>query len=92
MGHQEFKETGPTGHQALELIFSPAGCIAKFASHIGLISSGLLTLTVWAIGVLHAVNLLCVLACQCFQHVNVWMSYNLVHTYILHLSQMGSSK
>ena len=43
-------------------------------------------------GLLHAVNLLCVLACQCFQDVNVWMSYNLVHTYILHLSQMGSSE
>lgn len=23
MGHYEFKETGPTDHQALELIFSP---------------------------------------------------------------------
>ena len=23
IGHYEFKETGPTGHEALELIFSP---------------------------------------------------------------------
>ena len=29
MGHQEFKETGLTGHQALELIFSSVHLVYK---------------------------------------------------------------
>ena len=29
MGHQEFKETGLTGHQALELIFSSVYLVYK---------------------------------------------------------------